>query len=167
MHWAINMIYTPSITCSNHLIKHTLTSYLIIKSSKLVILLNTVTSQLPVGDFVINFIKPKHIITPAGTQFFVWRDHLWFPSFCFIDLMLKSFLTEHKVSHFDRLVQERRNSTANALELRLSCTNPLISSTFSIQWLLITWRCKEAGGRLNKKDGLTRYGNSHVKDKTS
>ena len=23
------------------------------------------------------------------------------------------------------------------------------------------------GGRLNKKDGLTRYGNSHVKDKTS
>ena len=26
------------------------------------------------------------------------------------------------------------------------------------------WR---AGGRLNKKDGLTRYGNSHVKDKTS
>ena len=26
---------------------------------------------------------------------------------------------------------------------------------------------KEAGGRLNKKDGLTRYGNSHVKDKTS
>ena len=26
---------------------------------------------------------------------------------------------------------------------------------------------KLAGGRLNKKDGLTRYGDSHVKDKTS
>ena len=26
---------------------------------------------------------------------------------------------------------------------------------------------KNTGGRLNKKDGLTRYGNSHVKDKTS
>ena len=26
---------------------------------------------------------------------------------------------------------------------------------------------RAAGGRLNKKDGLTRYGNSHVKDKTS
>ena len=26
---------------------------------------------------------------------------------------------------------------------------------------------KCSGGRLNKKDGLTRYGNSHVKDKTS
>ena len=26
---------------------------------------------------------------------------------------------------------------------------------------------KEPWGRLNKKDGLTRYGNSHVKDKTS
>ena len=26
---------------------------------------------------------------------------------------------------------------------------------------------KRPGGRLNKKDGLTRYDNSHVKDKTS
>ena len=26
---------------------------------------------------------------------------------------------------------------------------------------------KLTGGRLNKKDGLTRYGDSHVKDKTS
>ena len=26
---------------------------------------------------------------------------------------------------------------------------------------------EQQGGRLNKKDGLTRYGNSHVKDKTS
>ena len=29
------------------------------------------------------------------------------------------------------------------------------------------WRKGLTGGRLNKKDGLTRYGNSHVKDKTS
>ena len=28
------------------------------------------------------------------------------------------------VHHIDRLVQERRNSIANALELRLSCTEP-------------------------------------------
>ena len=28
--------------------------------------------------------------------------------------------------YIDGLVQERRNSIANALELRLSCTNPLI-----------------------------------------
>ena len=26
---------------------------------------------------------------------------------------------------------------------------------------------RRPGGRLNKKDGLTRYGDSHVKDKTS
>ena len=25
----------------------------------------------------------------------------------------------------------------------------------------------DSGGRLNKKDGLNRYGDSHVKDKTS
>ena len=30
------------------------------------------------------------------------------------------------MTHIDRLVQERRNSIANALELRLSCTNPPI-----------------------------------------
>ena len=35
----------------------------------------------------------------------------------------------------------------------------------SFKVLLITDR--DPGGRLNKKDGLTRYGNSHVKDKTS
>ena len=28
-------------------------------------------------------------------------------------------------------------------------------------------RFQGTGGRLNKKDGLTRYGDSHVKDKTS
>ena len=28
-------------------------------------------------------------------------------------------------------------------------------------------KIKPSGGRLNKKDGLTRYGDSHVKDKTS
>ena len=42
-----------------------------------------------------------------------------------------------------------------------------------MQWLdavkaiLLTWRRKEPVGRLNKKDGLTRYGDSNVKDKTS
>ena len=30
------------------------------------------------------------------------------------------------ICYMDGLVQERRNSIANALELRLSCTNPLI-----------------------------------------
>ena len=34
-------------------------------------------------------------------------------------------------SHIDGLVQERRNSIANALELRLSCTNPSIWGTSS------------------------------------
>ena len=28
-------------------------------------------------------------------------------------------------------------------------------------------KSQSSGGRLNKKDGLTRYGDSHVKDKTS
>ena len=33
-----------------------------------------------------------------------------------------------------RLMQERRNSIANTLELRLSCTNPLICSGANIGW---------------------------------
>ena len=37
-------------------------------------------------------------------------------------------------SHVDELMQERRNSTANALELRLSCTNPsMYSQVFATQ----------------------------------
>ena len=36
---------------------------------------------------------------------------------------------EHIRSYIDGLVQERRNSIANALELRLSCTNPSIRSS--------------------------------------
>ena len=32
-------------------------------------------------------------------------------------------------------------------------------------WALFQY--KDSGGRLNKKDGLTRYGDSYVKDKTS
>ena len=34
-------------------------------------------------------------------------------------------------------------------------------------WVIQCINFLSAGGRLNKKDGLTRYGNSHVKDKTS
>ena len=50
----------------------------------------------------------------------------------------------------------------------------LYTHQYSASQLLCTWfayavfRCGyEPGGRLNKKDGLTRYGDSHVKDKTS
>ena len=35
----------------------------------------------------------------------------------------------HGVTHIDGLMQERRNSIANALELHLSCTNPSVNMT--------------------------------------
>ena len=41
---------------------------------------------------------------------------------------------------------------------------------FEVASIMISAReikCMYAGGRLNKKDGLTRCGDSHVKDKTS
>ena len=40
----------------------------------------------------------------------------------------------------------------------------IVAPSYSDRTRLVFQR---TGGRLNKKDGLTRYGNSHVKDKTS
>ena len=48
----------------------------------------------------------------------------------------------YSIGHFDGLVQERRNSLANALELRLSCTNPSIEWYYfcvPLCWLLRVW----------------------------
>ena len=42
--------------------------------------------------------------------------------------------------HIDGLVQERRNSSALAMELRLSCTNPsLLSSSSLWLWAFLMW----------------------------
>ena len=38
-------------------------------------------------------------------------------------------------NHIYGLVQESRNSSALAMELRLSCTNPLISKKSFTQWV--------------------------------
>ena len=40
------------------------------------------------------------------------------------------YVTQHfyNIYNIDELVQERRNSIANALELRVSCTNPLMTA---------------------------------------
>ena len=40
----------------------------------------------------------------------------------------------------------------------------IVSKGLGMMLIAILWN---PGGRLNKKDGLTRYGDSHVKDKTS
>ena len=40
--------------------------------------------------------------------------------------------TETRWTYIDGLVQERRNSIANALELRLSCTNQSIYGYYNI-----------------------------------
>ena len=43
----------------------------------------------------------------------------------------------------------------------------ILLNIFVLTILYLPCHDKTAGGRLNKKDGLTRYGDSHVKDKTS
>ena len=63
-------------------------------------------------------------------------------------------------------------STVPLLKLthfRITKTKPLLAKAmYESLWILLVYlRFNQPGGRLNKKDGLTRYGDSHVKDKTS
>ena len=51
------------------------------------------------------------------------KEEVFFP-----DLLIT--LRRHDMSYFNGLMQERCNSIANALELRLSCTNP---------WMVLPW----------------------------
>ena len=44
------------------------------------------------------------------------------------------------MEHIDGLVQERRNSSALAMELRLSWTNPVCMNIFRISYQFLAWR---------------------------
>ena len=113
-------------------------------------------------------------INPAGLQSFksmyyihviliikwFWLDLTWIPTFPISAV----HLTGKIVIHVDGLVQERRNSIANALELRLSCTSmneckkgvtPLLTH-WSYVFLALTHRRDDHyGPRL--QDGLNGY----------
>ena len=90
--------------------------------------------------------------------------------------------------YVDDVVIYKTATSKDELEYRLQICIDDISNWYSMNKLCINkkksnvmvigskWQLKSlnldnftisAGGRLNKKDGLTRYGNSHVKDKTS
>ena len=60
-------------------------------------------------------------------------SHCWPRSMPTYDITRPQWI--NTIRHIDVLVQERRNSIANALELRLSCTNP---STYTLRnWVII------------------------------
>ena len=62
--------------------------------------------------------------------------------------------------HIDGLVQERRNSIANALELLLSCTNP---SIYGIKiWNVITYPCPNLRGIVSLQEATLLYQGSHI-----
>ena len=79
-------------------------------------------------------------------------------------------------THIDKLVQERRNSIANALELRLPCTNQSIYNWDQRNQyvflpgeaisLVMSMHRGASDGQLPIKTVFPRYGDSHVKDKT-
>ena len=60
-----------------------------------------------------------------------WLNGCWVPGAkrrkdLFLDSYCEPGILFTKVVHIDGLIQERRNSIANTLELRLSCPNPSI-----------------------------------------
>ena len=61
------------------------------------------------------------------------------------------------------LTDAERVSPLNALKFIIEVYHSLFDKSIDDDTDSVT----NSGGRLNKKDGLTRYGNSHVKDKTS
>ena len=64
-------------------------------------------------------------------------------------------------TNMKQVKQNPRNCNSSQFyEIQLSVSN-------AHRVMLIEMLCQPYGGRLNKKDGLTRYGDSHVKDKTS
>ena len=52
------------------------------------------------------------------------------------------------------------NNAFNTLHVDIKYTDDRVQAP-------LVYTAPAPGGRLNKKDGLTRYGNFHVKDKTS
>ena len=65
--------------------------------------------------------------------------HKWVPSpFTCWQFLRKC--TRWSLQYIDGLVQGRRNSIANTLELRLSCTNPLTSEHLELQFTFVLAR---------------------------
>ena len=69
--------------------------------------------------FVVVWYQP-HL--PCGVFYWTWKD----TNLLFGPMQTSSLMQNAHGNNIDGLVQERHNSIANALELRLSCTNPLI-----------------------------------------
>ena len=89
-------------------------------------------------------------------------------------LQLMLFIQQYTIISIS--ISQKKKAIGNLLRT-LSCKKSIAKQpTCSMYWanmlglrlyvskLFVLW---DPGGRLNKKDGLTRYGNSHVKDKTS
>ena len=83
--------------------------------------------------FVLDYTLAKIIMGPS-----LLKNHLciWVQ---FVHLDIQMVLNHH----IDGLVQERRNSSALAMELRLSCTNPSICAVVVIDvdfnWKTLKW----------------------------
>ena len=89
--------------------------------------LSALTPERFVTLYVLIFLKEIWICIYISCFPQHWNSTCWYSL---------SRKTRTSPLHSDGLVQERRNSSALAMELHLSCIN---TSTCSISWLAITW----------------------------
>ena len=103
------------------------------------------TSAPAAGAYTRIEYKPGFMLLPYVTT--NCRVHFKFDIF--------TYYGQNKNVNFSMNLTEKRLSYQNCRFIFINLRLLVVNLTYS------------PGGRLNKKDGLTRYGDSHVKDKTS
>ena len=118
----LNELFFPEIMM--HELGHDFFKVLCCKDSPLVVWVSKLQTCFPMPLHLLNSTSNRHVQLICSYLFIsYYSEWLW---------------TELAVHHIDGLVQERWNSTANALELHLSCTNPSIFVfRFIFLWLLV------------------------------
>ena len=100
---------------------------------------------------------------PGSTQ---WLESLYSVTISLHNPMEGNFVTHQCSTRSSNWSLENGRHSCLSCRTTIHCHLPRNKYRLVIPNLL-TLANRKTGGRLNKKDGLTRYGDSHVKDKTS
>ena len=153
MHWSYVFLALThqhdvfnEISLTTHPPQH-LTSHLLQLSHYSDVIMGTTASQITSFTFVLStvysgtderkhqssaslaFVRGNSPVTdefPAQMASNMENASIWWCHHDPGEVSLVHVIVGHRWHHFDGLVQERRNSSALAMELRLSCTDPLI-----------------------------------------
>ena len=111
-------------------------------------------------------LSNAHSTLPQGTTKY-WPDHPTFLHWWSVGRpnMFAYFRCCSGV-HVKGLILPRQQCKLGQCWSNVWTTMPTLANV-GPTYIVVRVKMRTTGGRLNKKDGLTRYGNSHVKDKTS